>query len=181
MANLVVDVTQVLLGAQSPDETTRSAAEAQVRQLQQQNYPSFVASMAAELSNPAKPPDARRLAGIVLKNSLHAKDEAARSALHAAWASLEPGLRQGVRDALLQTLSTDAAEVRHTAAVTLAKVLVGLRLGAYWMHKKYSDVFLCAVWLAACTLWVSAQSVGLSIMYHCSILTNLHHAMFPHG
>ncbi len=118
----LVEVTQVLLAAQSHDEGVRSQAEEHIRQLQASNYPSLIASMSAELSNAAKPGDSRRLAGIVLKNALDAKEDARKRELHALWTQLDPQLRQAVRDALLATLASDAADVRHTAAMVLAKV-----------------------------------------------------------
>lgn len=72
----MLDITALLGSAQSPDASTRNAAEAQLASLQETQYPSFLLSLAAELSSAEKPVDARRLAGLVLKNALDAKDAA---------------------------------------------------------------------------------------------------------
>ena len=117
-----VDVTQLLLQAQDPDATVRNQAERNLRDFQEQNYPSFLASCAAELSNVNKPPDSRRLAGLVLKNSLDAKDDARKFELQQRWSAVDPGLRGQIREALLSTLQMDPQDVRHTAALVLAKV-----------------------------------------------------------
>lgn len=71
-----VDLTQVLQHAQSADAGVRTQAEQQLKQFQEQNYSGFLVSLAAELSNAEKPVDSRRLAGLILKNTLDAKDEA---------------------------------------------------------------------------------------------------------
>lgn len=118
----LVDVTQVLLGAQNADESVRKQAEEYVKQLQTTNYPSFMLSMASELANPGKPNDARRLAGLVLKNALDAKEDARKRELQQHWIQCDPALRQHVRDALLSTLSTESPDVRHTCAMVVAKV-----------------------------------------------------------
>jgi len=117
-----VDMTQLLLQAQDPDATVRNQAERNLRDFQEQNYPSFLASCAAELSNVNKPPDSRRLAGLVLKNSLDAKDDARKFELQQRWSAVDPGLRGQIREALLSTLQMDPQDVRHTAALVLAKV-----------------------------------------------------------
>lgn len=122
MASGVVEITQILGHAQHMDAGVRSAAEAQLKQFQEQNFPGFVASLSAELSNNAKPADSRRLAGLIMKNMLDAKEEARKRELHARWVSLDPQLRQHVRDALLATLHADVADVRHTAAMVIAKI-----------------------------------------------------------
>ncbi len=88
----------------------------------QENYPSFLASLANELSSAAKPADARRLAGIVLKNALDAKDEVRKADLQARWSAVDPALRANIREALLATLRVDIQDVRHTAALAIAKV-----------------------------------------------------------
>ncbi|KAL6753595.1 ARM repeat-containing protein [Haematococcus lacustris] len=118
----VVEVTAILLQAQSADTAQRSAAEEQLRAFQDQNFPGFLASLATELANHGKPADSRRLAGLMLKNALDAKDDARKRELYARWQATDPALRQHVRDALLATLASEAADVRHTAAMAVAKV-----------------------------------------------------------
>lgn len=117
-----VEVTQLLLHAQDPDANVRSQAELKIQQFQEQNYPGFLASLAAELSNAQKPADSRRLAGLVLKNTLDAKDETRKAELQARWGAVDPGLKGQIRDSLLATLQLDPQDVRHTSAMVIAKV-----------------------------------------------------------
>mmetsp|Transcript_36758 Transcript_36758/g.92846 ORF Transcript_36758/g.92846 Transcript_36758/m.92846 type:complete len:881 (-) Transcript_36758:305-2947(-) len=118
----IVDVTQVLLNAQHLDTSVRTQAEEHLKTFQEQNFPSFMASLSAELSNTAKPADARRLAGLLLKNALDAKEDIRKRELHTRWVALDPTLKQHIRDALLATLSAESPDVRHTAAMVIAKV-----------------------------------------------------------
>jgi len=117
-----VEVTQLLLHAQDPDANVRSLAEQRIQEFQDQNYPGFLASLAAELSNAQKPADSRRLAGLVLKNALDAKDEARKLELQARWGAVDSALKNQIREALLNTLQMEPQDVRHTAALVIAKV-----------------------------------------------------------
>ena len=122
MATQLVDVTAFLVSAQSPDAAVRTAAEEQLKLFQEQNFPGFLASLSSELANNAKPADARRLAGLILKNTLDAKEDARKRELHARWLALDPALKQHVRDSVLSTLHSDIPDVRHTAAMVVAKI-----------------------------------------------------------
>ena len=117
-----VEVTQLLLHAQDPDANVRTQAEARITQYQEQNYSGFVASLAQELCNTQKPADSRRLAGLVLKNNLDAKEEPRKAELQARWGAVDPNLRNQIRESLLTTLQMDPQDVRHTAAMVIAKV-----------------------------------------------------------
>lgn len=116
------DITQYLLQAQHLDAATRTAAEDQLKLFQEQNFPGFISAVSQELANSAKPPDSRRLAGLILKNALDAKDEARKRELHARWTALDPAFKQHVREAVVSTLHSDIPDVRHTAAMVVAKV-----------------------------------------------------------
>jgi importin subunit beta-1 len=117
-----VEVTQLLLHAQDPDPNIRTLAEQKIASFQEHDYPGFLASLAAELSSSAKPADSRRLAGLVLKNTLDAKDEARKAELQARWGAVDASLKNKIREALLATLQMEPQDVRHTAALVVAKV-----------------------------------------------------------
>lgn len=117
-----VEVTQLLLHAQDPDANVRTQAEQKIQQFQDQNYPGFLASLAAELSSTSKPPDSRRLAGLVLKNTLDAKDDMRKAELQTRWGQVDSNLKNQIREALLNTLQMEPQDVRHTAALVIAKV-----------------------------------------------------------
>lgn len=117
-----MDITPALLSCQSPDAATRSAAEEHLRQFQAQDFSGFLVALCSELSSVSKPADARRLAGLLLKNALDAKDDVRRREMHARWTALDPTLKQNIRQAVVVTLQSDVPEVRHTAAMVVAKV-----------------------------------------------------------
>lgn len=112
----------VYYGMQDPDTNVRTQAEARLKEFQDQNYPGFLASLAAELTSTAKPPDSRRLSGIVLKNALDAKDDARKAELQARWGAVDSNLKNQIKEALLNTLQMEPQDVRHIAALVIAKV-----------------------------------------------------------
>lgn len=76
---MAMEITQFLLAAQSADARVRTEAEGSLKQFQEQNLPQFLLSLSFELANNDKPSESRRLAGILLKNSLDAKDSGRKS------------------------------------------------------------------------------------------------------
>ncbi|KFM27543.1 Importin subunit beta-1 [Auxenochlorella protothecoides] len=127
----VLDITSLLDSAQSPDAATRNAAEGQLKGLQESQFPSFVLSLAAELGSGDKPVSSRRLAGLVLKNALDAKEASRQAGLSERWMSLDAGVRSQVKQSLLATMHAEViirdwgdgvADARHTAGLVIAKV-----------------------------------------------------------
>eukprot|EP00887_Chlorella_sp_A99_P006846 scaffold2.g6846.t1 len=111
---------RALLGGRSADANVRNQAEGSLKQLQDSQHDAFLLALAAELANQEKPVDARRLAGLILKNTLDAKDEARKIALVQQWTAMEAGAKQQIKQALLHTLATPG-DVGHTAALVVAK------------------------------------------------------------
>ncbi|GFY83804.1 ARM repeat superfamily protein [Actinidia rufa] len=77
---------------------------------------------AVELSNNDKPLESRRLAGIVLKNSLDAKDAARKEHLVQQWVAIDISIKSKIKELLLSTLGSSASEARHTSAQVIAKI-----------------------------------------------------------
>ncbi|KAL9312854.1 hypothetical protein ACSQ67_018306 [Phaseolus vulgaris] len=119
---MAMEVTQVLLNAQSIDGNVRKHAEDTLRQFQEQNLPGFLVSLSGELASEDKPVDSRKLAGLILKNALDAKDESRKQELVQRWLSLDPVAKTQVKSCLLQTLSSLALDARSTATQVIAKV-----------------------------------------------------------
>ncbi|XP_076905507.1 importin subunit beta-1-like [Bidens hawaiensis] len=119
---MAVEITQFLLSAQSADTKVRNEAENNLRQFQEQNLPGFLLSLSLELSNDGKPIESRRLAGIVLKNSLDAKDATTKDHLVQRWMSNDASFRSQVKGLLLNTLGSSVSEAGHTAAQVIAKI-----------------------------------------------------------
>ncbi|XP_074281624.1 importin subunit beta-1-like [Silene latifolia] len=119
---MVMEITQVLLNAQSVDGTVRKHAEETLKQFQEQNLPSFLLSLAGELSNEEKPAESRKLAGLILKNALDAKDQHRKFELVQRWLALDLGVKNQIKAFLIQSLSSLVYEARSTASQVVAKV-----------------------------------------------------------
>lgn len=119
---MALDITSFLLSAQSPDAKIRTEAEASLRQFQEQNSPAFLLSLSVELSNDSKPIESRRLAGIVLKNSLDAKDASRKEHLVQQWVSIDASVKFQIKESLMKTLRSLTLEAWHTSAQVIAKI-----------------------------------------------------------
>ncbi|KAL0317978.1 UNVERIFIED_CONTAM: Importin subunit beta-1 [Sesamum angustifolium] len=117
-----MEVTQVLLSAQAVDSTVRKHAEETLKQFQEQNLPGFLLSLSAELASEEKPVDSRKLAGLILKNALDAKEQHRKYELVQRWLSLDVAVKSQIKACLLQTLSSTVADARSTASQVIAKV-----------------------------------------------------------
>lgn len=119
---MAMEITQFLLAAQSADANVRTEAEANLRQFQEQNISAFLLSLSFELANNEKPAESRRLAGIVLKNSLDAKDAVMKQGLAQQWMQIDLSIKSQIKDVLLGTLGSPVPEARHTSAQVVAKI-----------------------------------------------------------
>lgn len=72
---MVMEVTQILLSAQSVDGCVRKQVEESLRQFQEQSLPGFLVSLSGELVKEEKPVESRKLVGLILKNVLNAKEQ----------------------------------------------------------------------------------------------------------
>ena len=117
-----MDFTQVLLNATSPDGNVRRVAEESLKSFQDQNFAGYVVALVQELANNEKQIDSRRLAGLMLKNTLDAKELARKMEFVNRWIALDPTIKAQIKAALLATLATPTQEARHTAAQVIAKI-----------------------------------------------------------
>lgn len=117
-----MDVTQVLLNATSQDDNIRRLAEENLKQFQEQNFAAFLVSLAHELGNQDKPIESRKLAGLVLKNSLDAKEATRKAEYMQRWLSLDATYKAQIKGALLAALGSVVRDAGHTAAQVVAKI-----------------------------------------------------------
>ncbi|XP_051142543.1 importin subunit beta-1-like [Andrographis paniculata] len=134
---MAMEITQFLLSAQSVDSTVRNHAEETLKQFQEQNLPGFLLSLSAELANEEKQVESRKLAGLILKNDLDAKEQHRKYELIQRWLSLDVSVKNQIKALLLQTLSSTAADARSTASQVIAKV-AGIELP----HKQWPELIL---------------------------------------
>ncbi|XP_042481167.1 importin subunit beta-1-like [Macadamia integrifolia] len=119
---MAMEVTMMLLNAQAVDGTVRKHAEESLKQFQEQNLPSFLFSLSGELVNEEKPVDSRKLAGLILKNALDAKEQHRKFELVQRWLALDSAVKAQIKSCLLQTLSSPVHDARSTASQVVAKV-----------------------------------------------------------
>lgn len=117
-----MEITEFLLAAQSADAKIRTEAESKLGQFREQNLPSFLLSLSVELSNDGKPIESRRLAGIVLKNSLDAKEATRKEHLIQQWVAIDTSFKSQIKSMLFNTLGSSVREANHTAAQVIAKI-----------------------------------------------------------
>jgi len=119
---MAMEVTQILLNAQSIDGNVRKHAEDSIKQFQEQNLPSFLLSLSGELANDDKPVESRKLAGLILKNALDAKEQHRKFELVQSWVTLDTAVKAQIKTCLLQTLSSAVSDARSTASQVIAKI-----------------------------------------------------------
>ncbi|XP_031248752.1 importin subunit beta-1-like [Pistacia vera] len=132
---MAAEVTQILLNAQAVDGTVRKQAEENLKQYQEQNLPGFLLALAGELANDEKPVESRKLAGLILKNALDAKEQHRKFELVQRWLSLDPSAKAQIKSFLLKTLSSPAHDARSTVSQVIAKV-AGIELP----HKQWPEL-----------------------------------------
>lgn len=117
-------LTQVLQNCQSPDQNVRQMAEKWLQEAQKQNLALFLQLLCVELASEDKPPQTRTLAGLIVKNSLTAKDESRRMQLSTQWVQLDTNLKTQIKQAVISTLSSNVRDARSAAAQVASKIAV---------------------------------------------------------
>ncbi|CAM0872726.1 unnamed protein product [Alopecurus aequalis] len=117
-----MDITEVLLATQSHDGQIRNAAEGNIKHFEEQSFPQFLQALSAELSDDNKPPVSRRLAGILLKNSLDANDLTRKEKCAQRWISVDPAIKSHVKGSLLMTLGSPVSDAHRSSSQVIAKV-----------------------------------------------------------
>ncbi|CAN0911323.1 Importin subunit beta-1 [Linum grandiflorum] len=119
---MAMEVTQVLLNAQSMDRNVGKQAEESLRQFEEQNLPVFLLSLSGELANEEKPADSRRLAGLLLKNTLDPKEQHKKYELVQKWLMLDATVKTQIKSCLLKTLTSLVPDARKPACQVIAKI-----------------------------------------------------------
>ena len=109
----MADITTIVQQTQSPDATARVAAEAQLKTAQEANYDGFLTSLAGEIANEQKPAETRRLAGLILKNALDARDEGRKAELQARWLLVDANTRGLIKAAVWSMLGSTVIRRPH--------------------------------------------------------------------
>ena len=118
-----MDLSSILLGAQSPDHAVRTHAENLLKEAEQNDFGKYLVTLADHLGGSSNNPESRRLAGLIIKNCVHARDPSVRSQYVERWVQGvdEPG-KVHIRRSLVSTLGAEAPEPRRAAAQVIAKI-----------------------------------------------------------
>uniref|UniRef100_A0A7R9T9Y0 Importin N-terminal domain-containing protein n=1 Tax=Prasinoderma coloniale TaxID=156133 RepID=A0A7R9T9Y0_9VIRI len=122
MAAAGFDVTAALRAAQDANIAVRQQAEATLKQFQETAYPQFMQTMCTHLAGEENPVETRQLAGLLLKNTLTAKDEARRAEAQQKWSTLDQQGRTGVKQMMVTTLGSPNRPAASTAAQVVSKI-----------------------------------------------------------
>ncbi|KAL9087407.1 MAG: hypothetical protein Q9165_006704 [Trypethelium subeluteriae] len=118
-----MDVNQVLQGTLSGDANIRSAAEQQLSQAADADFPGYLTTLAKELGNEQADSAVRQAAALALKNAFTARDYSRLREVQTRWLQqLDPQIKQGVKSIALKTLSTNDSRASQAAAQFIASI-----------------------------------------------------------
>ncbi|KAI0566958.1 Importin beta [Gracilaria domingensis] len=118
-----MDVTQILLSAQSANAQTRTHAERVLKEAEESNPGLYLTTLVDHLAGEENDPESRRLAGLIIKNAIYTRDPAIKHHLHERWVrSIDENAKAHIRSNLLRALAARAPEPRRAAAQVIAKV-----------------------------------------------------------
>ncbi|GJC97434.1 Importin subunit beta-1 [Colletotrichum higginsianum IMI 349063] len=117
------EINQVLANSLSPDANLRNAAEQQLTQAADNNFPLYLATLVQELANDSADGSIRAAAGLALKNAFTARDFARHQELQAKWLQqTDDETKTRVKDLTLQTLSSSNAQAGQAAAQVISSI-----------------------------------------------------------
>ncbi|KAK0390814.1 hypothetical protein NLU13_0317 [Sarocladium strictum] len=117
------EINQVLANSLSPDASLRHAAEQQLTQAAESNFPLYLATLVQELANDNADGSIRAAAGIALKNAFSARDFARQQELQNKWLSqTDDETKARVKELTLQTLSSSNTQAGTAAAQVIASI-----------------------------------------------------------
>lgn len=117
-----MSLSDTVLKATSSDPNVRVPAEKMLKQMEASNLPEYLCGLCMELGDNKKNPGSRRLAGIILKNTLVAKEESSRFKLARRWLNLAGDVRTRVKQMLCHILKDPEKNVRSTAALVIGQI-----------------------------------------------------------
>jgi len=117
------EINQVLANSLSPDANLRNAAEQQLTQAAESNFPLYLATLVQELANDSADGSIRAAAGIALKNAFTTRDFARHQELQAKWLQqTDDETKTRVKELTLQTLSSSNTQAGTAAAQVISSI-----------------------------------------------------------
>ncbi|CCT64454.1 probable KAP95 protein [Fusarium fujikuroi] len=117
------EINQVLTNSLSPDANLRNAAEQQLTQAAESNFPLYLATLVQELANDSADGSIRAAAGIALKNAFTTRDFARHQELQAKWLQqTDDETKNRVKELTLQTLNSSNTQAGTAAAQVISSI-----------------------------------------------------------
>ncbi|KAJ4311617.1 karyopherin Kap95 [Fusarium piperis] len=117
------EINQVLANSLSPDANLRNAAEQQLTQAAESNFPLYLATLVQELANDSADGSIRAAAGIALKNAFTTRDFTRHQELQAKWLQqTDDETKNRVKELTLQTLSSSNTQAGTAAAQVISSI-----------------------------------------------------------
>ncbi|KAJ6786286.1 hypothetical protein PWT90_00826 [Aphanocladium album] len=117
------EINTVLANSLSPDAALRSAAEQQLTQAAESNFPLYLATLVQELANEQAQGSIRAAAGIALKNAFTTRDFARHQELQAKWLQqTDDETKNRVKELTLQTLASSNVQAGNAAAQVISSI-----------------------------------------------------------
>ncbi|KAF4509887.1 hypothetical protein G6O67_001824 [Ophiocordyceps sinensis] len=117
------EINQVLANSLSPDANLRNAAEQQLSQAAESNFPLYLATLVQELANDQADSSIRAAAGLALKNAFTTRDFGRHQELQAKWLQqTDVETKNRVKELTLQTLSSSSAQAGNAAAQVISSI-----------------------------------------------------------
>ncbi|KAF7550174.1 hypothetical protein G7Z17_g5901 [Cylindrodendrum hubeiense] len=119
------EINQVLANSLSPDANLRNAAEQQLTQAAESNFPLYLVTLVQELANDSADGSIRAAAGIALKNAFTARDSARLLELQSKWLQqTDDETKTQVKQLTLQTLGSTNIQAGTAAAQVISSIAV---------------------------------------------------------
>ncbi|KAJ3447257.1 importin subunit beta-1 [Anaeramoeba flamelloides] len=111
-----MDLTEILIGAQSADENLRENSFGKLQNAKENDLPLLMLLLAQELENEKKPIVSRQLAGIFLKNTFVSRDSKKKETLAKLWLQIEEEKRMEIKQLLVLAFKSTDRVARNTSA-----------------------------------------------------------------
>ncbi|KAI9904232.1 hypothetical protein N3K66_000761 [Trichothecium roseum] len=119
------EINQVLANSLSPDASLRNAAEQQLTQAAESNFPLYLATLVQELATDSADGAIRAAAGLALKNAFTARDFARQKELQEKWLhQTDDETKNRVKELTLQTLASTNTQAGTAAAQVISSIAV---------------------------------------------------------
>ncbi|KAI0130123.1 armadillo-type protein [Xylariales sp. AK1849] len=117
------DINVVLSNSLSPDAATRNAAEQQLTQAAENNFPLYLATLVQALADEGVEGQIRVAAGLALKNAFSAREFARQHELQAKWLQqTDQETKTRVKTLTLNTLASNNSQAGQAAAQVIAAI-----------------------------------------------------------